>query len=187
VINLLPPAARTKVSREYRRRLLAVALVMGSAVLTAGAGLLVPAYLTVRADREVAVRAVAQSSELLSEPALVAAAAEIGKAETLYKAVAEKSSSIRPSAVISLLIAARQEGVTVRQITYGASGGSVQATLGGVASTREELLAFKNALLSVPGVSSAEFPTADLAASSTVVYSIRIKYTPPAIPAEPAA
>ena len=180
MINLLPPRARAEAAHEYWRRLLVVCLTIGSGLILAGLGLLVPIYLTVRAEQQAALRAAELGAETLIEPSLTAAAAEIQTAEILFTNAAQKLTTPRPSAIIALLVAVRSPGVVIRQINYAVSGTSIQVTLGGVASTREELLAFRSALNNTPGVVSADFPTADLAASSMVAFSIKIKYTAPA-------
>jgi hypothetical protein len=66
----------------------------------------------------------------------------------------------------------------ITAITYATAAKGIQLTLTGVASERAQLLQFKSALLAVPGVSTVEFPASNLAASSTVPYSIKIKYVP---------
>jgi hypothetical protein len=180
MINLLPNAYRSKVIGEYRRRLLVVGFGLGSGVCLVGVGLLVPLHLMVHADNEAAAHEVAFGAQALSDPMLAQAAADMDQAAALYEAVADKNGASRPSVILLQLMTVRPKGLSVNSMSYTVGPKTSQIMLGGVASEREQLLQFKNALLAVPGVSSVDFPPSNLAASSTVLYSIKIQYAPPA-------
>lgn len=179
MINLLPPAARAKVAHEYQRRLAAISLVMAGALCVIGTGLLFPVYSAVQSRTEAAKAEAALAEATVADPGLKAAALEVERVSALFAAVQQKAASARPSAVIELMTAARGSGVTIRAITYTASGSTIEIVLNGTAATRETLLVFKKALAAVPGVTSADFPSDALVASSTVMFSMRVRYTPP--------
>lgn len=179
MINLLPPAARTRAAHEYQRRLAALCAILAAALATIGAGLLFPAYTAVQGRTSVAREAANLAETTLIDPKLAAAVSEMQIAAALLSSVEERAGSARPSAIIELLAATRPPGIIIRGINYSVSGATINVTLGGVAATRDSLLAFKSALGETPGVASADFPPGVLAASSTILFSMRVKYTPP--------
>lgn len=179
MINLLPEVARAKARHEYWRRVAVVAMGIAAVLLLAGAGLLAPAYMAVRAEQETADRSDALALQTVHNPALVSARTDITKTTTLYSAIIQKSAAARPSAVLDLLVTARPAGIVVRQITFADSGKSIAITLGGISATREDVIDYKNALSAIPGVANADFPPSDLAASSTIGFTMTVKYVPP--------
>jgi hypothetical protein len=178
MINLLPPAARTHATHEYWRRLAAVSMAIAGALCLAGMGFLAPAYMVVRSEQDNADRAEALAAQTLSDPQLSAAGGEIAQETQLLAAVSKKSSEARPSAVMQLVAAARPPGVAVRQISFSNTGKAITISLAGVAATREGLLNYKTALTAIPGVTDADFPPSNLAASSTVLFTMNVKYAP---------
>ena len=179
MINILPESSRRMAIWEYRRRVAAGTGFFAAAVCAAGMLALVPSYVQSREAQSSAAQEASLAAESIADSSLTAAATAEESSYQLFNTVL-KSSQPRPSAILDLFTAARPSGVRLVSFVYTTAGDRVSATLGGVADTRAELLGFRTALNGIAGVAGADFPAADLAASSTITFSIKLKYTPPA-------
>ncbi|MGH7141715.1 MAG: pilus assembly protein PilM [Minisyncoccia bacterium] len=177
-INLLPEPARREARREYLRRVISVSAFMAAAVCAAGAALMLPISYGLKEDRASVLLSQTQINAELADPSAASTTAAVRQASTMLDAANKDTALPRPSAVLQLMLFARPAGVSVREITFTA-GQPISLTINGLAATRDDLLAFKSALLAVPGVKNADFPPADLAASSTVSFSMKVMYAPP--------
>ncbi len=179
MINLLPAAARTRARQEYRRRALALWTFLAAAVAVIASVFLLPTDLMLEQQMAAAHSAESQIQTTLQDPALLSSAQEVSASSALLSRISAVAASPRPSAILQLILAARPSGIAVEEISVSTAGAAASVNLGGIAATRDALLGYKTALLAIPGVGSADFPVGDLAASSTIAFTIDVHYTPP--------
>jgi hypothetical protein len=179
MINLLPPQARLRARSAYRRRTASVAFLGCVAVLLVGTGLLLPAYFFAQAaQRSVDVQAQALSATL-AQKGLTDIGNSEQAAEGLYGAVKQMSAQARPSAAVDAVFSASNGGISLTRVE--ASGTStLSVELSGTAATRTDLLAFKDALAGLAGVSDVNLPLGALVSSSKVPFSMTLDIAPAA-------
>lgn len=170
MINILPQRGLAGLKFAYRVRLAAVVLLAGAAALIAATALLIPAYLDARVLAD-AARAEKSRIDALNSESAEAEAPLIAAGERL-EAYAPLLFSTSASDGIAPVLAARPQGVMLRQIRYEQGSRSVRVS--GVASTREALLAFERALRVQAAIESVTLPVGDLARSSQAPFSLTV-------------
>lgn len=176
MVNLLPHTGRERVHLEYRFRLAALSALSIAALSALASACLLPSYFfawVARNDAKTQQQVVQQS---LSTQHLSDAANAGRDAAALLSAVNQTLIVGRPSAVITALASARVPGVTVTHLDYKKVAATTTVNILGAAATRDALLAYKQSLLSVPGVASVDLPIGDLAKPADIQYEFAVIY-----------
>jgi Tfp pilus assembly protein PilN len=173
MINLLPEQQKRELSREYRRRLLVVAVAFCVGVITIAAVLLIPSYLFSLYQEQGASAATAaanrstdgQSTQLLSQVAALRTTIAVLDADSSAK-------KVQPTVLIATIIKDLPAGDAINSFGIDAGGGNLVINLAGVAMTRESLEAFTDALKGESAIASVDLPISNLAADTDVSFNI---------------
>lgn len=147
MINLLSPIEKKKILKEYRLRLGVIVLVGVLTLEIIGFMSLVPSYAAIASSS-------GALSEQLAEKKMVALPGgdetqkklDVIKKEIGLLKVMNGVKDIPPSSVMGDALKVKPEGIDVSVFAYGRSGEDVMIQIGGVARTREDLLAFQRSL-----------------------------------------
>jgi len=173
MFSFLPEPYKAKAKREYDLRLWASICLMLGCVSLVSAALVFPAYLSARSTNtsaataySVAVEAEASSVNKDADAAIMQAKSYMSAFQTLIPLDADE--------VVSSIVGAKPQGVSITSISIGDTDDGIQVSIGGVASTREELLAFSNALENVSDFSAVNLPVDYLANDTNTDYTISL-------------
>ena len=175
MITLLPEQDRSRAHIEYRLRLVSVAAVLLGGVLLFGAAALVPSYVAARvaalsAEEEAGIAAAAADSAALQD-----AARSLSVSNALLSAISLQSGMRRPSEAFGSVLAARSVGISITRMEYEVSGANTLALrLSGIAATREALLAFRQSVQHLSGVTAADIPIDNLTKAQNVPFVLSI-------------
>lgn len=178
MINLLPDSAKRSLRATYYARLATVGITILAFVVFAGAAALLPSYLLARADAMSAEVYLADSSHT------AAASQRAADTETLNQLSEEVSlmkSYPRAPFVAQAFSALTQDvpsGVSLSAITLMPNDPAVSVSISGVAGTRDELLAFANALQGDSSFSGVSVPLSELAGEANIPFSFSFSFTP---------
>jgi hypothetical protein len=153
MINLLSPAEKKKIKREYFLRIGVIAAIGLLVLELVVIGTLVPSYLAITSS----VRALSDELELKKANILPGNAEAQVELVTLKEKIAllkstTATSEIPVSTIIEEVLKEKPRGVDVSLFAYGNSGSDIVIQIGGFARTREELLAFQRSLSKSEGI-----------------------------------
>lgn len=176
MVNLLPQSDQKHLIGAYYIHLAAVFFLAASIAVVVGAVLLAPSYIT------------SQASADSYERYLDALAGSVGLKERSYASedVAELAERVRimdlyaGSAITSELIDALGEkltsGIRITRIAFTRTDSGANITLGGTADTRQELLAFADALRASPSFTRVSLPVSQLVMEEDANFSITASF-----------
>lgn len=172
MVNLLPEESRENAAIEFRFRLATILCAGIGAVFLAGAGLLFPAYLSAEikhaaivADQQQNVAAKKERDLADAERAAIA----------LFPQVATVARSPRPSAYIQEITEVPRKGVQIQSIQFQ-SLQNPKFTISGSADARDELIAYKEKLSSLKGV-TVNLPISDLVRPTDLVFTMSLVFS----------
>ncbi|MBI4120899.1 MAG: hypothetical protein HY457_01430 [Parcubacteria group bacterium] len=181
-INLLPPTHKRTLYRWYRGRLILVAMALFIALFTGGTLFAFPALflgeVNVRAAEE--RLALAHQATERAEKTFVTeqSRAAMRKAKLLR---AEEGVALTHTEVLKEVISKKSRDIIIGELFYREEAkkpsGIVQTLIvRGESKNRSVLLAFSEALQSLPFVENVELPVEQLAKSSEIPFSITLTY-----------
>ena len=171
MINLIPPAARKSVVREYWLRVISVWLfLLGTGCLIVSV-LLLPTYMLVRGQTvTLGGQALATADKTASYDASIAA---LVKASTQAAFLKAGASTTPFSGYLKIIESLSTTGISVNSVSYTHVSATVdKMTISGVAQTREGLAMFRDALEASPEFVSVVLPIASLAKATDVLFSM---------------
>ncbi|HEX8993894.1 MAG TPA: hypothetical protein VF803_01425 [Candidatus Paceibacterota bacterium] len=179
MINILPLRTKEFVRTLYYTRFAAVSFFAASFVLVIGACMLVPTYFRASAAEDgLKIQADAIDATMMQSDLPTAAA--VGPATlSLQKALSAQRDALRPSQVVDALLSARDATVSLQRIDITTNKTGTAVHISGVATTRDNLLAFKKRLGLVPGVSGVVLPPDALAPAQNAPFGITLSYKRP--------
>ena len=172
MINLLPPAARKSVVREYWLRVSAVWLfLLGTGCLIV-AVLLLPTYMLIHTqintlDSQVSASTAKASTFDVSAAALI-------QASTDAAILTQGASSTPFSHYLKLIETLAGPDITLRDVTYVKTTESGKLTLAGQAATRQSLANFRDALEADPVFQNVNLPISSLIKDRDLLFSLDI-------------
>lgn len=171
-INLLPPHEKQIIKNEYRTRLLVVGVILLSFALLAGALMMMPTYMHVRAERVLGEARLAS----LGSPASVEEAhvdGEINKTNKEMLALATLLSAEKSADVFEKIIDARPGGIVITGL-YKEKKETLDdtITIAGTALDRATLLEFADALKANSRFSEVTVPISNFASSKDIPFTL---------------
>ncbi len=168
--NLIPPQALKRVRREYFARVAAVWLFLIAAGISVVALLLLPVYVLIENQTKAYAgqydAAAGQSGEF----------AEISDTITRSNSVAatllNENRSVAISEYLKVVTGAASDGVTITQFVV--PKGTDPIVVGGRASTRSKLAAYKEALEETGSFERVELPISSLASERNIDFSMQL-------------
>jgi Tfp pilus assembly protein PilN len=176
LIDLLPQDRAQSVRRNYFLRLASLGALALAALAVLHGVLLIPAYAYVSQDiRAKETRLSALSSSDLT-PSETAASAQLGSLTTDATYLGRLSALPTMSGATSLVLSVPHPGIALNSfsLTPSSDGSSLVMTVAGVASTREALHDYVDALEAEPWVKTADLPISAYAADTNVSFTITL-------------
>lgn len=172
MINLIPPAARASVTREYWLRVLSVWFFLFGTACVVIVVLLFPTYVLIRMQVGVLDATVlAASSKTATFDESVAA---LTLANTQAKILVGEGSTTPFSQYISDIESTAGRDVQVSQLTFERSGAKGTISVSGVAKTRQSLAHFSDTLALNKAFSEVNLPISNLIKDKDLVFSMNI-------------
>lgn len=173
MFNFLPIGYKKRAKREYNFRLWTIAFVLFSIVSLASCALAVPAYIAASNHYKQALSEETQASGAIESDNAGSAATVVQKVSS-YIAAAQSLTPLSADTIVEPIVSARPSGVVVTSISVNSASGQIIATVAGVAGTRDELIAFQNALQGIAQFGNVNLPVSYLAQDSNINYSIAV-------------
>ena len=180
-MNLLTDQQKKAVVREYRMRLIAVALFMLAFLLASFFVLLVPVAVYVGTIKESVRQELARLAQRLETTGANRAEAFLEEINTTAQDAEEYLSAVSFGETVALLEEARTPQVSIRAFSLKEEKGEaarVRVQLEGVAATRADLVAYLDALRARPGVVSVDIPLESFAKSAAVPFAASVLFAP---------
>lgn len=174
LMNLLPDNRIRSLRQVYFLRLATVAVLVLSGVAIVHGVLLLPSYLFVRAqvvERETRLSALTTTLAGAAEQEVSARVAAIAS-DSAY--LAKRAGAPKASTATQAVLAVPREGVRLRGLSFAPSEGGAQMLISGVASSREALRRYEQALAGEPYIASVELPISAYAKESNIDFTITL-------------
>jgi len=172
--TFLPNSEKGSLVREYRVRALIVLIFFISVSLVVGIASLFPAYIYSSIEERIHLRQVADLQKTSDDATVTAIQKQLLASSALLNTVSSNINSNIYAKVVSSIVALRGNIVLTSFALEHPSANTVTAVVSGVAGTRDDLLAFKARLQSLPGKTSVDLPLSTLAQDSKISFSIQI-------------
>jgi hypothetical protein len=178
MINLIPPEAKKRVSKEYWLRVLSVWFIASTAAFIASICILVPAYVLITIQIGVNENVSQAASEKVAE--FESVTKELAVANQKSKIILDNDSFSPISPYVAMVRAHESEEVRVSQISVVRSkDGFSPIAVSGEADSRQALASFRDQLLSEPDVSGVDLPISNLAKDKEIQFSLTISIKKP--------
>ena len=180
MINLLPDPAKHSLRMAYYERLAIVFCILAACAVFAGAALLAPSYFLARADANAAQNYLVASSQALTGGGTAGATQTLAQLSEQISLMKSYPRAPHVAEILSQVTNHLPVGVFLTRIsvTPGSSGPDT-ISVSGVAQTRDELLAFADALKSLPAFSGVSVPLSQLAGETNVTFSLSFTSSQP--------
>ncbi|MDE2079159.1 MAG: hypothetical protein KGI73_02115 [Patescibacteria group bacterium] len=177
MVNLLPPTAKRVLAGTYYARLVAVVLFLLALGIGMSALLLAPSYFLVENEAAAAHQFLLASEQAVKLGAKGGASGVLALTTERVQILKTYAWSPQVARVLSALSAARSAGITL--VTVGVqegADGTGTLSVAGTAATRNDLLAFVDALKNTSLFSNVAVPLSDLAAQSKIPFTLSFSY-----------
>ncbi len=170
--NLLPPEQKKIVRREYKLRVLCIFLILTFVAECFGVVFLIPAYIYSDTKRESAEADKASAAKPEDKDLQVFATLRL----LGNQARASQPESRQPfSDAIKLVLAHAGNGISLQSIVVENKGPQNHSlSVGGRASSRQTLLAFKNSMQAEKGISGVDIPVSAFAQDQNISFTAKI-------------
>jgi hypothetical protein len=173
MINLIPPSAKSSITREYWMRVVSTWLFILSGVAIIITALLIPVYVLVNSQvtayQETAEEAISEVNKYdLSSTALVRASQDAAK-------ILKMQHEPRFTDFITLFESLQSESVTLDHFEFMKQGGELTPiSISGKAETRQALADFREALLDNDRIETVVLPISNLAQDKDITFTISV-------------
>lgn len=177
MINLLPPQAKKRLNKEHRIRFGIIVLWSALLLEITGAVFFVPTYMTLKKSTEKlstdleSKQAVSQLGSATSSKAVIAIKREIATLK-----VGATATDTPPSIVFSQVLEHKPRGIEINALAYQMSKDAITVQFAGVANTREDILAYKNALGKNPHFVLAKSSDGYILKKTNINFSVTLTY-----------
>ncbi len=173
MINLIPPQGHSALRHEYMLRIASMYCFILGGVLVASAALMIPTYVLTSSQLE-AVRS-DNSENHETTQAFSRASEEIKTATAMMSQLRVTESAIVYSTIIEEIVRSAPNGIAFTTFQGRPEEDELtQITIQGLASTRNALASFKNALESSVMFEKADIPISDLARDTNLPFVVTV-------------
>lgn len=173
MINLIPPAGRARIVREYWIRVIAVWLFLFGTGCLLVAALLLPTYVLIHSQTSLLSQTVAVNIDKVTT--FDVSVLKLTEATNLARLLTGEGTTTLTSWYLTNLETSAGTEVTIRSYDFDRPflrGGTV--TIAGVATTRQALANFRDQVASDPVFSAVNLPIGTLIKDRDVLFSMRI-------------
>lgn len=175
----LPNKEQSILKRGYLIRLAVVAMFLLSVVGLIGIGSLFPAYVYVYTEEQSQIKIVDSLKKDKAGTNITSMQDELSADEKKVKTLTNASMSTLPSSLIERVIVARGQVRITSIILNDISTTTAIITLGGIAPTRESLVAFKSKLENLSIGNKVDLPISGFAKSKDIPFSLKVTHILP--------
>lgn len=175
--NLLPEGRTRSLRQLYFLRLATVAVLVLSGVAIVHGVLLLPSYLFVRAqvdERQMRLDTLSASLSGAEEQEVSARVAAIAT-DSAY--LAKRAAAPKASSAIAALLAVPHDGIRLRGFSFAPAEGRARMLVSGVASSRESLRGYEQALAGEPYIEQVDLPISAYAKERDIDFTITLTGT----------
>lgn len=178
-INMLPPARRERLAREYFVRLGVLFLSLVTVMTVVASVLLIPTYIYLTQNLEARQQYAASLGD--------GGATSLTEISERRKALASRVATLTPlmtepsvSELVRNVLAAPRTGVAILSLSYsrGVATNPGVLLVSGTAATRDALQAYQRTLQAAPYVSTAEVPVSAFAKDADLPFTITVTPAP---------
>lgn len=171
----LPTEQKEQLRKEYLYRLALVFSITVLVIIICSIIFILPSYIVTRNQHNQAISSFATKSNSSADNTIKDIESEVKKINDATTKLSDGINRPRILNTIRLIDTATAQGIKIKsfEITYTASS-TVDMRVGGLASTRDALVAFKKNIESNQGVARVELPVSDLAKSKELTFVMRI-------------
>lgn len=176
MLNLLQPAEKKAVQREYYMRLVVVTLIFVSLTIIVAGLLLIPSYILTLSKESIAQEKQKSLDQMAAQQNNAALLEEMRLINTELSLLASDDTVRLPSDTIARVVELKGGDIALQSFTYTKGDAGVELVVGGIAATRNALVSFVRTLRQeTPYFTSAELPVSNLAQDQDIDFSILIK------------
>ena len=173
MINLIPPQAKKKLKAEYWVRVFSVWLMLWSAALLVGAGILLPAYVLI--DSQVTVYEASAAEASLKVASYENVSTSLVQASQQAKIINDAALLPVFSEYIDLFSSLENKDVQITDISFSNTEvGIAPMVMSGMASDRHSLALFRDRLLADDRIVSVDLPISNLASDKDIKFNITV-------------
>jgi hypothetical protein len=172
MINLLPTYEKVRMQRLHTSRLIGVILLFVAGLFVAALALLTPSYVTVwlqEAELQNRKDALDLAFASTKESAPVSVIDDLNYT-IRYIDTFERVPEVSP--VLDAILAVRDVGIKITAVTIEREGDTPRVLINGVASSRDVLQKFAQALRTIPLLSGVDLPVSNLTQAQNSTFSI---------------
>ena len=175
MINLIPPTAKKSIKREYIKRVLTVWLLLFSAGFAILAVFLLPTFVALRGE----ISALEETAEvgLARVSQFDISATELITANTQAKSLLDRATSSSPVEVINTLTEYAGTKVTLTNFQFINLATLGKLTVSGIASTRQDLALFRDAVGNDVRFSMVDLPISNLIKDKDLLFTMNISFS----------
>lgn len=179
MINLIPTAARRRITREYWVRVASVWLLALAVSLAAVACVLVPSYVLIT-NQEAAFGEAAAAAKL-EVAAVDASETALAAANTQARRILERADTPRFSDAVTFIEETSGSAITLAsfQFSRGDANDIAPVRVSGQAATRQALSSFRDALTAHPQVIAVELPPSNYVNNRDLEFSMTVTVAAP--------
>ncbi|HEY4503783.1 MAG TPA: hypothetical protein VJJ28_01585 [Candidatus Paceibacterota bacterium] len=175
--TLLPDSEIRLLRREYRIRLLIIALFFISCATVIGILALFPAFMSSYLNRDEDMSYIKELEKNRQANGVMDKEKELIKSQNLAKRIIEDKDSVIYSEIIQKIILRRTKNIQINSFELSYAVGTstpVEVIIQGKAMTREALMTFKKGLEGDIAFSKVELPVSDLAKNKDISFALRL-------------
>ena len=174
MFNLIPEEKKKKLEKEYTLRLSATATIFLGSICLVALILLIPSYVISNSRLKEAQK---KNDALISALSL----SNTKSATDVLKTISADSDALKGTlqypalaSLIETIATSKPEGIVINSIDFSSGSSPDTVTLGGVASTRDSLVAFSGLFQSNPLFQNASLPISDFAKDRDIDFSLTL-------------
>lgn len=184
--NLLPVEHKQGITNEYRLRLAASGLGLLAVVLLAGIALLVPSFVLTESRHQQHKSTLNSLNETTVSTSTKENKAAIKEANNKLNLISvDNQNQNQPTKILQLLAETQSSGVQINSITFVSADDadieaddSLEISISGVASSRNDLLSFEESLKNRARVSAVDLPIGTLARRENTAFDMTVTIQP---------
>lgn len=173
MINLIPPFAKSRLSKEYWMRVATVWLLLCSVAILLGMFILIPPYVLTNSQ----VSAYKDSAESATKKIAnyEAVSKELARSVAWAGAIRENFAYPSTSEYVTFFRILERDGITISKISITRGEKEVEPiVVGGIADNRQVLAAFRDSLVAQDVVSAVDLPLSNLAKDKDIPFEVTV-------------
>jgi hypothetical protein len=176
MINLLPHNEKKNIRREYRLRLMALAVLLLGVLAYLTAILFIPSFILSIYRKSLSANEVERVNNATTDNKDLML--ELAQRNNLVNTLRPDAEKITPTIAVAMISKYLTPMVSLSDISYSsADGKQFQMSVRGVSADREGLLLFTNGLKKEPGITKVDVPVSNFVKDANIQFTFTIEGT----------